>query len=517
MKQIPNVNFPDVVAIKVHQWLKVWEEVIFDDKARRRKPDPFFFLFTLPAGKLMALSDIYPRTTAGGLPRSQDLGIQRRHDSQRSEEISEFVKYGYPWSNLSKNKRESGQFTDLRKPGWLPTAIVVNILKPTDKRRGNQKVHNDDIIKIENINNNISTIKFPRQFASNESKPKELPPIEIIDGQHRLWAFHDDMLNENFELPVVAFHGLDISWQAYLFWSINITPKRINASLAFDLYPLLRTEDWLDKFEGHSIYRETRAQELIGTLWAHPESPWYQRINMLGEKGIKEPMASQAAWIRSLMATYIKLWETKRRGIGGLFGVAIGTDEEVLPWSMAQQAAFLIVVGQEIRDAIKRCKEQWAEQLRNIGQRDIFEFTGQYDAAFDGPQTLLTTDQGIRGILYVTNDLCYIRAKELQLEKWQSEDDAAAVDESAVSKAILSLKGESSYKYLKTIAQSLAKYDWRTSSTPGLTEAERTLKASFRGSGGYKELRRHLLRHLSREKNEIGKFAEQILSELELT
>ncbi len=80
----------------------------------------------------------------------------------------------------------------------------------------------------------------------------------------------------------MAFYGLDVSWQAYLFWTINIKPKRINPSLAFDLYPLLRAEDWLDKAEGHYVYRESRSQELTEALWSNPDSPWYDRINMLG-------------------------------------------------------------------------------------------------------------------------------------------------------------------------------------------------------------------------------------------
>ena len=85
----------------------------------------------------------------------------------------------------------------------------------------------------------------------------------MIDGQHRLWAFEGEELAGDYELPVIAFVGLDLSWQAYLFYTINIKPKKINTSLAFDLYPLLRTEEWLNKFEGPAIYRETRAQELV--------------------------------------------------------------------------------------------------------------------------------------------------------------------------------------------------------------------------------------------------------------
>lgn len=509
MKKAELSGHREIIALKVHQWLNSWGKVIFNDKFHRRRPDPFFYIFTLSASKLKTLSGIYRRTTEGGLLRSQDLGIERRHDPKRSEEIREFIQYGYPWSELSETKRKSGQFDDLLKPGWLPTAIVVNILKPGDKRRG-QEVAEKDLIKIENHDDNTVTINLPDQFTGYKWKPNKLHPIEVIDGQHRLWAFGDNGLEGDFELPIIAFHGLDISWQAYLFWTINIKPKRINPSLAFDLYPLLRTEDWLEKFEGHSIYRETRAQELTETLWAHPESPWYKRINMLGETGLRETMVTQAAWIRSLMATYVKSWEGPRLAIGGLFGAQVGSHEEVLPWSRAQQAAFLILMGQKILDAIKNCKEPWAKILR---PKDTLVEKEQ-EPAFSGPHTLLNTDQGIRGILYVTNDLCYVRVKELDLEGWTADEGVSIPNIEAVSKALKSLGRQQVTKFLGNIANSLAKYDWRTSSAPGLTDQDRTFKAAFRGSGGYKELRVQLLRHLTRETGDVGKAAKNVLTTL---
>ena len=76
---------------------------------------------------------------------------------------------------------------------------------------------------------------------------------------------------ENTSYPWWLLWGLDRSWQAYLFYIINIRPKKINPSLAYDLYPLLRTEEWLTKFEGHVIYRETRAQELVDLALVSPQ------------------------------------------------------------------------------------------------------------------------------------------------------------------------------------------------------------------------------------------------------
>ena len=56
---------------------------------------------------------------------------------------------------------------------------------------------------------------------------------------------------------------------------------------------------------------------------------------MLGEAGLGGRMVSQAAWVRSLLATFVKSWEGKRVSIGGLFGAPVGSDEQVLPMESA--------------------------------------------------------------------------------------------------------------------------------------------------------------------------------------
>lgn len=322
-----------------------------------------------------------------------------------------------------------------------------------------------------------------------------------------MWAFESDKTLEQYEIPVVAFYGLDISWQAYLFWTINIKPKRINASLAFDLYPLLRTEDWLEKFEGHSIYRETRAQDLVESLWSHKESPWYQWINMLGESG-KPLMVTQAAWIRSLMATYVKAWESTRIPIGGLFGSKLGRNEMVLPWSRPQQAAFLIHMGQRILEAVTKCREKWATELRKIGQTGFFE---NKDSAFYGPYSLLNTDQGIRGLLYVTNDLCYVQAKKLKLTEWFSEKDSRGDHDWEINNTLTRLKKLKEAQVIGDIANRLVKFDWRSSSAPNLSENERMFKVAFRGGGGYRELRHQLLKKVAEGRGELSEAAQKVI------
>jgi hypothetical protein len=493
----------EVTAMKVSQWLKDWEEIPFTKEAFRRKPDPFFYIFKIAAGDLKALSGIQKRTTEGGLQRSSDFGIQRLHDPKRSKVISEFVKYGYPWSEISESKRNSGDFEDLRKPGWLPTSIVVNILNP-DVMRPGHTISESDCIKTTDEKNGFVKLLLPEGFSGRNWKPSTEFPIEVIDGQHRLWAFEGNEFAGDFELPVVAFSGLDVSWQAYLFWIINIKPVRINASLAFDLYPLLRTEDWLERFEGPTIYRETRAQELVEALWSYPSSPWHQRINMLGETG--KPYVSQAAWVRSLTTTFIKSWENKRNEIGGLFGAKIGKDQTVLPWHRVQQAAFLITLWKLLEETVAASKQDWAKSLRKETQASYLE---SVDPAFGSKNALLNTDQGVRSVLNISNDFFYVRSDELKLSEWQIEnstDVATAIKSLQDNKLIMG--------FINKLATGLTKYDWRTANNSDLTENERTLKLAFRGSGGYKELRRQLLKLLSSETDPIGAAAKQVVKAL---
>lgn len=487
-------------ALKVHQWLGLWDNVEFDAKHHRRKPQPFFYLFSMSAAELKTLCGISRRDAKGVRPRAVDLGIQRQHDPDRSDEIKRFVEYGYPWSTLSESKRASDEFDDLRKPGWLPTAVVINILADGQVRDG-IKIKETDVVKVEDSDSGAE-IELPYAKWSKDWR-SDVPPFEVIDGQHRLWAFDASSGEATFEVPVVAFHNLDISWQAYLFWTINIKPKRINQSLAFDLYPLLRAEDWLERAEEHIVYRDTRSQELTEALWSYPKSPWFDKINMLGER--LNRWVTQAAWIRSLNASFIRAWSA--RGGGGLFGTRIGPkgEAEVLPWHRAQQAAFLIYCWQQLQEHVAQSKDDWAKALRTPNQPSLpLQPTPSFDQAFYGVQSLLTTDQGVRGFLHVVNDLCFVRAPKLNLNRWSTKNEAASVTDDAITTALTSLGGQPVAKFVTQIAEGLASFDWRTASTKGLSDEQRRAKLVFRGSSGYRELRFQLLEHLEKFQNDAG-------------
>jgi DGQHR domain-containing protein len=478
-----------VPALRVRQWLAEWNRGRFDPAENQTRPQEFFYLFSLSAATLRQLSGIYRRSTTGMTPRKDDPGIQRRHDLERSAEIRRYVAEGYPRSSLNDAQRKDPATEVLRKPGWLPTAIVINMLVPGDHRRG-RTIGADGVIQVsDDPTQPIAELILPNVVGDQP------PPIELIDGQHRLFAFdEDDPDIDDFELPVVAFRGLDISWQAYLFWTINIRPKRINASLAYDLYPLLREEDWLDSGDQILAYRESRAQELTELLWANPDSPWHQRINMLGGPRRDNGPVTQAAFIRSLIASMVKSWKPKGRArTGGIFG---GTRDlnDGLAWSRTQQAAFLVTAWKLLENAVRASDSEWAEEIRSATPLD--SLYPDADPAFSSSFSLLATDQGVRGYQSVVNDLCYVRHSNLKLDEWRDLTDLGDVSIENVSKVAKTIPTHIR-TFLSDIARGLATYDWRSSSFPTLTNRERLSKAALRGSGGYKELREQLFSHLS--------------------
>jgi hypothetical protein len=275
----------------------------------------------------------------------------------------------------------------------------------------------------------------------------------------------------------------------------------------------MRTEDWLEKFFGHSIYRETRAQELTEAIWSNPSSPWYHFVNMLGEAEEtgkpRPPGVSQAAWIRSLLATFVKAWESPRAKIGGLFGARMRASGEELPWTRAQQAAFLIAAGRAFRDAVTNCNAEWARAVRDA-EKSLLVDAEPHDPAFYGKYTLIGDDMGLRGFLYAINDLCFVEASHLRLEAWEVPDADVEPDEKSIDLCLKSLAKHPVSNLLKKICLCLAEFDWRSSAEPSLSDTQRREKAAFRGTGGYKELRLLLLAHLRRCEDAVKKPAIEV-------
>jgi DGQHR domain-containing protein len=483
----------EIPAIRFKQWLSLWDKYDYDAGAHRRKPESHLYLFTMKAAELRQISDVYRRRRDGELAE----GIQRRRDDSRTARIQRYVKYGYPYGDLRADQNRD-EFSSLRKPGWLPTAIVVNILRPGEQRHG-QTINTQHVITIKKGIGSSCALVIPPLDSLQQS---HLAPLEVIDGQHRLWAFEEtdseSPVPDDFELPVVAYHGLDIAWQAYLFWSINVSPKRINPSHAFDLYPLLRTQDWLEQAGDLKVYREARAQELTECMYINEQSPWCGRINMLGERGMHT--VSQAAWVRSLTSTFFSTGQGSGRM--GLFQAKIRSFEEPLEWTRGQQAAFLIQVWRDLRDEIARSAKRYLW---------IRLYDSDPRAAFAGKTSILNQDMGVRAVSSVVNDIFFRKAVDWKLIDWYMpplDDEGLTISDEA-NLALDTLQKMPFRSQIRETAEGLARFDWRSLEGPGLEndENEQMRKRSYRGSGGYTALQQDVLREISEGRGPVSTVA----------
>lgn len=497
-------------CFKVEQWLNEWDEVDFD-LPMRSKPEGQFYMFKMDIRLLKRISDVHRRKTQKS--RSEEINIQRNLNEDRSIEIKNYVHKGFPLSTLNEKDRLNEDNKTLRMPGVLPTAILINILGPKQKR-GNSTINDDDLVKVDNSDENDPKLILPDEVFSDTWNP-ELKPFEIIDGQHRLWAFDEtEKIDGTYEVPVVAYYNLDRAWQAYLFYVINIKPKKINTSLGYDLYPLLRTQEWLENSkDGLKVYRETRAQELVEALWNYHESPWYRRISMLGEESSN---ISQNAFIRALSDSYFK---KTRKSITGLFGDVLKSKDEELKWVRPQQAAFLILLWDEIskaldKDNIASGKLEWVDMIR----KESFSFSSferelQLDKSFVSKTSNLSRDQGVTGISMFSNDFFYVLANESEIDfnelEWDNDIDERQIEESSIDLAINKFISHPIHSYIQMFAKEVIKFDWRTSSAEFSDPTQGDVQKKYRGSGGYREIYNDLLKvFLSSENERIRKYSE---------
>ncbi len=496
-------QYKTITAYKVNQWLNEWDSINFSTEEMRSKPEAYFLMFKIDARLLKRLSDVHRRVSEPDR-HTPDLSVQRSLKETRSKEIHNYIHGGFPWSTISEAQRETEEFRDLKMPGILPTAIIANILAPNSER-GNHLLNKEDALGISDLGTDFPKLTIPDQVFDDSWNPK-LKPLEIIDGQHRLWAFDEkEMLSGSYELPVVAYVNLDRAWQAYLFYTINIKPTKINTSLGYDLYPLLRTQNWLENSkDGLLFYRENRAQELVDALYTYKESPWKGRIKMLGEG---EGNISQSAYVKALTSSFLKKSaQQTARGMGGLFSEIIVKEnkKQVLNWNRSQQAAFIILIWDIIGEKLAlfldpefaSSEPMWATRIRVQEEGEIPNELQH--PAFVSKNSFLSRDQGVRGISMFANDLFYAVAtsKEWDLNSltWDDDLDDKTILPESIDKAIKEFKTHALYNLMLDFGTEVIKLDWRTPSSDFSDNSDQRLQQMrYKGGSGYSEVWKDLI------------------------
>ena len=147
--------------------------------------------------------------------------------------------------------------------GVFPTNIIISIEtdKPIFKPTG---------AAINNIHH--GTVTLPRKFQS----------LNIIDGQHRLFAY--DGLDQGFKdlIYIVAFERMELEEQIKTFIDINEKQTKVSPSLLWDLYPTILEKDDI-KFRISTLVKRLNEQKesSLHGLISYDSAPYSNKLPKL--------------------------------------------------------------------------------------------------------------------------------------------------------------------------------------------------------------------------------------------
>ncbi len=149
----------------------------------------------------------------------------------------------------------------------FPTAIIISVLSD-------------------------SNIKIDEEHCEFEIDENECVG-NVIDGQHRLAGLMKSGKADEFELPVVFMFNLTIEEEAYVFSVINSKQTTVSSSLIFDLFGLSSVRS-----------PQRTAHEIARSLNMRKDSPFYERLKMLGKKEENQENAtlSQGTFVKTLLS-----------------------------------------------------------------------------------------------------------------------------------------------------------------------------------------------------------------------
>ncbi len=183
------------------------------------QPLSTFYVFKISAYELLQLVESEPYYISLDGSKLRGTGVQRQFDPERGREIANFLR-----------STESA----------LPNSIII---------AGNTKFHEEskqwEIKKQNNNNCEEHYLEIPEMSVNGK----------VIDGQHRLFSFknltEDDQ--KKYELLCTLYLDLPNPYQAYIFATINMNQRKVNKSLAYELYGYDLNDDESDKWSPEKL------------------------------------------------------------------------------------------------------------------------------------------------------------------------------------------------------------------------------------------------------------------------
>ena len=168
---------------------------------RVEQPLGTFFVISIPADKLLEVC--YSDKAEANEDGFGITGTQRKEDEKRQAEISEYIR---------------------SKEAAFPNSIILG----ANYSESGEYIESEIAWKIENLEGGAYKLTIP----TNEKL------ASIIDGQHRLRSFRRIGLEgrKSFELLCSVYIDLPVPYHAYLFSTINFNQKKVDRSLAYNLF-----------------------------------------------------------------------------------------------------------------------------------------------------------------------------------------------------------------------------------------------------------------------------------------
>jgi DGQHR domain-containing protein len=127
---------------------------------------------------------------------------------------------------------------------------------------------------------------FENEFCFNDS----FPFAEIIDGQHRAAGIFKSSKKYQFQLPIILLFDLTEEEKAYIFSTINSKQTKVSMSLIYDLFSISQSRS-----------PQKTSHEVARLLNTDVDSPFFNRLKMLGKKESDSSSLSQGSFIRYLL------------------------------------------------------------------------------------------------------------------------------------------------------------------------------------------------------------------------
>jgi DGQHR domain-containing protein len=182
------------------------------------------------------------------------LGIQRRLDQRRVDEIAKYV-----------NTIDAS----------FPSSVVLSV--PSCCVNFDEESRNITLMSGVDVEGN--EVPFGRI-------------AKVLDGQHRIAGLEGLKTGAKFDVPVTIFVDADIATEAFIFATVNLAQTKVNRSLAIDLFEYAKSRS-----------PQKTCHNIAVALDANEKSPFFRSIKRLGvaTPGRMSETITQATFVSTLM------------------------------------------------------------------------------------------------------------------------------------------------------------------------------------------------------------------------